>query len=139
MMQIPPGTLLLYGGIGTGKTTLTRSIVEALPGGRMAEIASPSFTVCNIYCTTPQVRHFDLYRLAPGASEEALEESFDDASVLTIVEWPERVNRRDLPKEALTCLLTRLPEEDSRSAELSAVGSSGTRCLEAFRSLYLPA
>ena len=91
MAKVPPGALLLSGDLGAGKTALTRFVVEALPGGPEAEVSSPSFTICNIYCTAPEVHHFDLYRLEPGAPDEALEESLDDASILTIVEWPERM------------------------------------------------
>ena len=45
MMQNAPQVraLLLQGDLGSGKTTLTRSLVAALPGGDQAEISSPSF------------------------------------------------------------------------------------------------
>jgi tRNA threonylcarbamoyladenosine biosynthesis protein TsaE len=136
-MRASPGVLLLYGDLGAGKTTLTRSIVEALPGSSMAEVSSPSFTICNIYCTAPAVHHFDLYRTEPGALNEALEESFEDASVLTIVEWPEHMAERDLPDDALICRLKVEPRGGTRTATLSAVGLPGESCLEMFCSLYL--
>jgi tRNA threonylcarbamoyladenosine biosynthesis protein TsaE len=139
MAAVPPGALLLYGDLGAGKTTLVRSIVEALPGGGAAEVSSPSFTICNIYCTTPQVRHFDLYRCETGFPDDSLAEAFDDACALTFVEWPERLSERDLPADALICRLTRLADEDSRLAALSATGVRAACCLETFRSLHLPA
>ena len=37
--------LYLRGTLGSGKTTLTRGLVAALPGGESAEVASPSFTL----------------------------------------------------------------------------------------------
>ena len=40
-------TLLLRGDLGSGKTTLTRFMVLGLPGGTEAEVAIPSFTLCN--------------------------------------------------------------------------------------------
>ena len=55
-------TLLLHGDLGSGKTTLTRFMVLSLPGGLEAEVASPSFTLCNHYATVPPVLHCDLYR-----------------------------------------------------------------------------
>ena len=63
----PLPVILLMGDLGAGKTTLIRFLVEALPGGENAEVASPSFTLCNVYPTTPKVQHFDLYRLPPGS------------------------------------------------------------------------
>lgn len=119
-----PGVLLLYGGLGAGKTTLTRFLVEALPGGRDAEVASPSFTTCNIYCTAPLVHHFDLYRLESGCVDEALEESLDDASVLTVVEWPERMAAHAVPEDGLVCKLIACGDLERR-IELTALGSAG--------------
>ena len=138
MAKVPPGALLLYGDLGAGKTALTRFAVEALPGGRDAEVSSPSFTICNIYCTAPLVHHFDLYRLEPGAPDEALEESLDDASILTIVEWPERMAARDLPGDGLACRLSAGDTDDGRAAALFALGPLGEQCLALFRSLYSP-
>ena len=125
-----PGTLLLYGALGAGKTTLVRAFVEALPGGAEAEVASPSFTICNIYCTAPRVYHFDLYRLDSGCSDEALEESLDDPTVLTVVEWPERIAPALLPQDGLVCTLTAGGASDARRAEISALGPAAAACLE---------
>ena len=136
MKRIHPGALLLYGALGAGKTALTRAIVEALPGGGSAEISSPSFTICNIYCTSPVVHHFDLYRLEPGMPDESLGESLDDDAALTIVEWPDRMAERDLPDDGLICRLQGDGEEGVRRAELSALGPLGESCLEVFSSLY---
>ena len=136
VMRASPGALLLYGELGAGKTALARALVEALPGGNAAEVSSPSFTICNIYCTAPQVRHFDLYRLEPGLPDEALEESFDDPAALTIVEWPERLAERDMPDNGLICRLEPGPDEGSRLAEITALGPAGQRCLTVFASLY---
>ena len=131
ILENPIGALLLYGTLGAGKTTLVRAVAETLPGGENAEISSPSFTICNIYCTAPTVHHFDLYRLEPGVPDESLGESLDDEAVLTIVEWPEHMAERDLPGDGLACRLTAARGGEGRLAELSAVGPSGKRCLEA--------
>ena len=136
VQRASPGALLLYGDLGAGKTALARALVEALPGGNAAEVSSPSFTICNIYCTAPQVRHFDLYRLEPGMPDEALEESFDDPAALTIVEWPERLAERDMPDTGLICRLEPGPDEGSRLAVLEAMGPAGQRCLTVLSSLY---
>lgn len=92
--------LLLRGPLGSGKTTLTRALVEALPGGAQAEVASPSFTLCNHYPTTPPVQHCDLYR-SLGSLPDEIAEGLENPSVLTILEWAEYLPPADLPEEFL--------------------------------------
>ena len=86
--------LYLRGTLGSGKTTLTRGLVAVLPGGESAEVASPSFTLCNIYPTRPTLLHADLYRLGDSSSAalgelpEDMEEALDSGALL-VLEWPE--------------------------------------------------
>lgn len=83
-------SLYLFADLGGGKTTLTRGFVSALPGGENAEVASPSFTLCNIYPTRPEVLHADLYRLSEGASmPEEMEDLMEEGNALLVLEWPE--------------------------------------------------
>lgn len=83
-------SLYLFADLGGGKTTLARGFVSALPGGDSAEVASPSFTLCNAYPTNPEVLHADLYRLSEGAHlPEELEEMLEDGSPILILEWPQ--------------------------------------------------
>lgn len=70
--------------------------------------------------------------------DEALEESFDDLSILTIVEWPERLAEQDMPADGLICRLCPGPTEGTRLATLSAIGPLGERCLSLVRSLCPP-
>jgi tRNA threonylcarbamoyl adenosine modification protein YjeE len=131
-----PGALLLYGQLGAGKTTLCRALVSALPGGKNAETASPSFTISNIYCTEPLVHHYDLYRLPPGAGDESLEESFEDDGVLTIVEWPEHLDPRDVPEDGLCLELSPGPAPEARRAALAPLGPLGADFLDRVRALF---
>lgn len=122
--------ILLRGALGSGKTTLTRSLVGALPGGEQAEISSPSFTLCNIYPTTPQVLHCDLYRAGASLPDDVWE-ALDDSegsgfSGLTIVEWAEHIPPAALPQEYLdihldTCEKKRLATVEPHGA--SACGA----------------
>lgn len=125
-----PGALLLYGDLGAGKTALVRALVGGLKNGKYAEVSSPSFTICNIYCTAPLVHHFDLYRLNQGEIPEDLDESLDHADVLTIVEWSERIRVKDLPGDGILCRLTALSPEGPRTAEFSALGPLARGCLQ---------
>ena len=90
--RLRPGDVVaLSGGLGTGKTTLARSIIDAL--GHSGEVPSPTFTIIETYAP-PDVRlplaHADFYRLErPGEADEL---GLDDyrASAALIAEWPER-------------------------------------------------
>lgn len=116
----PGFVLLLEGGLGAGKTTLVRGLVSPLPGGGEAEVASPSFNICNMYPTTPQVAHFDLYRLEGQPPGEDFENALDAPETLVIVEWSQYLHPPDLPRERATCLLT--ASEEGRTADLTATG-----------------
>jgi tRNA threonylcarbamoyl adenosine modification protein YjeE len=79
----------LWGDLGAGKTTLARSILQAL--GVTEDVPSPTFTIVQRY-DTPHlvVNHYDLYRLksAREMAELGFDEALEDGAVL--VEWPER-------------------------------------------------
>ncbi|MDR0239633.1 MAG: tRNA (adenosine(37)-N6)-threonylcarbamoyltransferase complex ATPase subunit type 1 TsaE [Deltaproteobacteria bacterium] len=92
--------ILLRGDLGSGKTTLTRFLVEALPGGDGAEISSPSFTLCNVYPTMPPVLHCDLYRVG-GAVPDELGETLDAGDMAVLVEWAEYLPVSYLPQDFL--------------------------------------
>ncbi|MDR0826876.1 MAG: tRNA (adenosine(37)-N6)-threonylcarbamoyltransferase complex ATPase subunit type 1 TsaE [Desulfovibrio sp.] len=124
-----PGAILLYGEPGAGKSALAGALVRSLPGGGEAEPSSPSFTLCNIYCTIPPIHHFDLYRLPYGPGDDALLESFADESVLTLVEWPENLDPDDFPADGISLRLRRpedySPEGSSRLVALESLGPCG--------------
>lgn len=80
----------LTGDLGTGKTVFVRGMVAAL-GGDSDEVRSPTFTLMNIYGTSPAFYHFDLFRL------ERVEEldgigffEFLEAAGTKAVEWPDK-------------------------------------------------
>jgi tRNA threonylcarbamoyladenosine biosynthesis protein TsaE len=92
--------ILLRGNLGSGKTTLPRLWVEALPGGDRAEISSPSFTLCNVYPTTPPVLHCDLYRTG-GAVPDELSETLEAGDMAVVTEWAEYLPSSWLPQDFL--------------------------------------
>lgn len=123
--------LLLRGGLGAGKTTLVRGLVSALPGAGQARVSSPSFSLVNRYPTAPEVAHVDLYRLPrgslPGEVPEEVEDALDDPSVLTVIEWPERLHAADTPAQAATIHL--LNHGHGRLAECSAAQGAASLLL----------
>ncbi len=87
--QLRAGDVItLSGGLGVGKTTLTRAIIHGL--GHAGEVPSPTFAIVQPYEEIdPPVWHVDLYRIE--RPEEIEELGLDCAAeAALIVEWPER-------------------------------------------------
>lgn len=133
--------MLLEGDLGAGKTTLTRFLVEALPGGDEAEVASPSFTLCNIYPTRPELWHYDLYRLEDASASddlldalEAIAHAPQGRAALMLVEWPERLDAALLPPSYIHCRLT--AEQNDRRASFTGYGNAAQKILERVNALF---
>ena len=111
-----PAALELVGDVGSGKTTLTRGIAEAL--GVREPVTSPSFTISKRYAGIQDGRpitlaHYDFYRLPdPGIMKEDLDESLNDPDTITIVEWGESV--KDLLPEGHMKIEIKYREDGSR-------------------------
>ena len=125
--------LLLRGPLGSGKTTMTRALVEALPGGDQAEVASPSFTLCNYYPTTPPVMHCDLYR-SPGSLPDEIAEGLDRPEIFSVLEWSEYLPEAEMPQNYLDISLQ--PCEESRLLTLQAHGPVADGLLRHLRQFW---
>ena len=85
-------TLLFYGQMGVGKTTLIKELCKSL--GVLDNISSPTFSLVNEYQTAKndKVYHFDFYRIED--EEEAYDigiEDYFDSKNWCFVEWPENI------------------------------------------------
>ena len=120
-------TILLSGDLGSGKTTLVRALVAALPGGDEARVSSPSFNIMNLYPTKPETAHFDLYRLQELGPDESLLEYMQDGETLVLVEWAQYLNEVHLPDGYL--LFTWQPAESGRTIVLTAKGKKAKETL----------
>jgi tRNA threonylcarbamoyladenosine biosynthesis protein TsaE len=129
-----PLPVFFYGDLGAGKTTLISALVTSLPGGESAETASPSFTLCNMYATTPPVAHFDLYRQENGSADESLLDFLDEGRHLVLIEWAERLPASALPPERIACALNAAaPDaENARTITLVPHGDAAVRLLALF-------
>lgn len=88
--HIPPGSIiLLSGNLGSGKTTLTKSLCTGL-GVNPDIVISPTYTLVNIYFGKWPIHHVDLYRLSSLDDLDSFDrEDLISDEGLTIVEWPE--------------------------------------------------
>jgi len=81
--------VLLYGELGSGKTTLVQKLCEAL--GVEQRVTSPTFSIIQEYTSAEDgiIYHMDLYRLEKR--EELGQIGFDDyldSGHLCLIEWP---------------------------------------------------
>jgi aspartate kinase len=133
----PVLTICLRGGLGSGKTTLVRGLVAALPGGGEAEVSSPSFNIVNIYPTRPEVIHMDLYRLEGMVSDDLFEDAVPGphtgAPRLVVIEWSEFLPEGLVPEDRLT--LSWLPCETGRLVRIEASGVDSERLFQAISPL----
>ncbi len=114
--------VVLTGGLGAGKTTLTQGIGEGV--GVRGPVTSPTFVIARVHPSTvngPPLVHVDAYRLG-GALE--LDDLDLDASVddsVTVVEWGHGL-AEDLSDDRLEVVLDVDTTTEERTARVTGVG-----------------
>ncbi len=105
--------IALIGDLGTGKTTLTKSIAKGL--GITDVITSPTFNIVKEYRSGRiPLYHFDVYRL--GDPDEMFElgyEEFFYGEGVSVVEWADIVEEL-LPEDAIIINIEQGTTEDER-------------------------
>ena len=103
--------IALSGELGAGKTTFVQGIAREF--GIKDAVTSPTFVIMNAYEVSPDDRgitalcHIDAYRLEKGKELASIgvEEYMGNPSVVTLIEWPERV-AEILPESTLWVEIT---------------------------------
>jgi tRNA threonylcarbamoyladenosine biosynthesis protein TsaE len=92
LLKVSNKTLLFYGTMGVGKTTLIKEISKQL--GVTDVINSPTFSLVNEYeIAKDKIYHFDFYRIK--TEEEALDIGIEDyffSEHWKLIEWPEKIS-----------------------------------------------
>lgn len=87
--------LVLTGGLGAGKTTLTQGIAQGL--GVRGPITSPTYVIARVHPSEvdgPDLVHVDAYRLGGLAELDDLDLDASLETAVTIVEWGRDVAER---------------------------------------------
>ena len=121
--QLRAGDLvLLTGGLGAGKTTLTQGLAAGL--GVRGPITSPTFVIARIHPSLvggPALVHVDAYRLGGLAELDDLDLDTSLDESVTVVEWGHGL-AEDLSEDRLEILLEADPETESRTAVVTGHG-----------------
>ncbi len=92
LRNVPNKTLLFYGTMGVGKTTLIKELSKQL--GVTDVINSPTFSLVNEYeILKDKIYHFDFYRIK--SEEEALDIGIEDyffSGHWNLIEWPDNIS-----------------------------------------------
>jgi tRNA threonylcarbamoyladenosine biosynthesis protein TsaE len=88
--------ILLFGNMGSGKTTLAGGIIKGL--GVKEIVSSPTFSIMKEYLIlNTKIYHIDLYRLnnMTDIINSGLEDYLYDNNAIILIEWPERIKNID--------------------------------------------
>ncbi len=130
--ELAAAVLCLHGDLGSGKTSFTRHLLQAL--GVSGRIKSPTYAVVESYEVTHQSKplfiwHFDFYRFKdPQEWEDAGFREMFATPGLKICEWPDKA-AGFLPQADLDLDLQVNPD-DSRSVTLTAHTDTGRSLLK---------
>jgi len=92
-------TICLTGGLGAGKTTLARGMIQSVLGN--IDVPSPTYTLVQTYDMPDyELWHCDMYRLdrPEDGYELGLMDAFEEA--LCLIEWPDKLGSL-IPEGAL--------------------------------------
>lgn len=122
-----PGTVVaLIGDLGTGKTTLTKSIARGL--GVTETVTSPTFNIIREYKSGRiPLYHFDVYRI--GDPDEMFELGYEEyfyGDGICVVEWADIIEEL-LPEDAVIIRIERGADEEKREYKIES--EDGKLCI----------
>lgn len=118
--------VVLTGGLGAGKTTMTQGIGDGL--GVRGPVTSPTFVIARVHPSLvggPSLVHVDAYRLGDAAELDDLDLDTDLGQSVTVVEWGSGLVE-ELSADRLELTLTADPATEARSLEVAGRGRWAT-------------
>lgn len=115
--------VVLTGGLGAGKTTLTRGLGEGL--GVRGAVTSPTFVIARVHPSLvggPELVHVDAYRLGGSAELDDLDLDSELDEAVTVVEWGAGL-AEGLADERLEITLVADPATEARTLTATGVGA----------------
>ena len=113
--------LFFFGEIGVGKTTFIKYLINNLQQinkVKLTEIPSPTFNLLHEYkVKNLLIEHYDLFRIEKKIDIKNLGILENCSSILTLVEWPEKISKR--PKKRIELLFKYKSKSDKRILKIN--------------------
>ena len=129
--------LLLSGKVGVGKTEFARLLIKATAKKEnidIEEVSSPTFSLIQSYeFKSCKISHIDLYRVKSELElfELGIPDVFD--SQITILEWPEILEKENLPRYVSIKILETKKLKKYRNVEVAFFGDGWDDLIGALR------
>ena len=116
--------ILLFGEIGTGKTTLTRALINNLQNQNKqaeTEVLSPTFNIVYEYeISELKIMHYDLYRLKTEKDVQQLGIFNQSTKNIKVIEWAEII--KDKPDDRLEINISYEKKQEMRKIDFKGFG-----------------
>ena len=113
--------LFFFGEIGVGKTTFIKYLINNLQQAskvNLTEVPSPTFNLLHEYKIKKLlIEHYDLFRIEKKIDIKNLGILENCSSILTLVEWPEKISKR--PKKRIELLFKYKSKSDKRILKIN--------------------
>ena len=113
--------LFFFGEIGVGKTTFIKYLINNLQQinkVKLTEVPSPTFNLLHEYkVKNLLIEHYDLFRIEKKIDIKNLGILENCSSILTLVEWPEKISKR--PKKRIELLFKYKSKSDKRILKIN--------------------
>ena len=118
--------IFLYGEIGTGKTTFTRSFINYLQRKEKileTEVLSPTFNLVYEYeIKNLKIMHYDLFRLKTPKETKQLGIFEENEDSIKIIEWPKLLENIIQKKDRLEINFKYTESDNERNINLLGFG-----------------
>ena len=115
--------VFLYGEMGVGKTTFIRYLINGLQKKnklKLSEVTSPTFNLLNEYqINEVKINHYDLFRLKSPIELENLDIFSDIKNVITLIEWPQIIEKK--PKNLIELTFEYKDDHKRRSVQIEGL------------------
>ena len=115
--------IFLYGEMGVGKTTFIKYLINGLQKENkleLSEVTSPTFNLLNEYqINEVKINHYDLFRIKSPIELDNLDLFSDIQNVITIIEWPQIIEKK--PKNLIELTFEYKDDHKRRSVQIEGL------------------